>query len=141
MSNAPEVDFSQIRGDWHFHIDYLSNAVEQTLVRVLKLLPKVKDDVGSDISALVQKQSEVWTQFRKDRDPKGSINVANPLLDEFFALAKQTKAPCDAFEEAKGLGGSSSVYDNTLEQFTESVRQLRSFVDDLAMMREQRPDQ
>ncbi len=139
MSDSPEVDFSQIRGDWHFHIDYLSNAVEQTLVRVLKLLPKVKDEVGSNITELVEKQSEVWTNFRKDRDPKGSINVTNPLLDEFFELAKQTKAPCDAFEEKKGLSGSSSSYDNTLEQFTESVRQLRSFVDDLVMMREQRP--
>ena len=31
MSNAPEVDFSQIRGDWHFHLNYLANAQNQML--------------------------------------------------------------------------------------------------------------
>ena len=30
------VDLSQIRGDWKFHMDYLQNAIEQTLKRQRK---------------------------------------------------------------------------------------------------------
>ena len=54
-------------------------------------------------------------------------------------LCTQTKAPCDALEEARGLAGASASTDTPLEQFTEAMRHTRSFNEDLVMMREQKP--
>jgi hypothetical protein len=79
-----EVDFSQIRGDWFFHMNYLINALEQT-----------------------QKyQSKLWRQIKAARDADGVVPVAQ---------------------------------DELLAEFIEAVRMTNSFMDDLIMMREQRP--
>ena len=140
MSTAPQVDFSQIRGDWHFHMNFLANAVSQTLKRAVKLWDPLKASVKApEVEALLKKQVEVWARLDKDRDAKGSINVASPVLQEFISLCGQTQAPCDALEVASGASGSSSIYDSPLEHFTEAMRQVRSFADDLEMMREQKP--
>ena len=34
--SEPQVDFSAIRGDWRFHMNYVSNAITRTLARELK---------------------------------------------------------------------------------------------------------
>ena len=79
-----DVDFSSIRGDWFFHMNYLINAVEQTQ----KL------------------QNKLWRQVKAARDEKGAVPVAE---------------------------------DHLMEEFIEAVRMTHSFMDDLIMMREQRP--
>ena len=136
-----EVDLSQIRGDWHFHINYLTNAIDATIRRSLKLWDKVKGDADIEqVGELVTRQAEIWGQVTADRDDKNAIKTDSSLLAEFIEVCRSTKEPCDALEIAKGASGSSSFYDNELEQFTESCRQARGFCDDLEMMREQRPD-
>ena len=44
-----KVDLSQIRGDWHFHTRYVTNAMDQTLKRLHKtwraLLARAPADV------------------------------------------------------------------------------------------------
>jgi len=79
-----DVDFSSIRGDWFFHMNYLINAVEQTQ----KL------------------QQKLWRQVKAARDETGAVPVAQ---------------------------------DHLVEEFIEAVRMTHSFMDDLIMMREQRP--
>lgn len=79
-----DVDFSSIRGDWFFHMNYLINAVEQTQ----KL------------------QNKLWRQVKAARDEKGAVPIAE---------------------------------DHLMEEFIEAVRMTHSFMDDLIMMREQRP--
>ena len=79
-----DVDFSSIRGDWFFHMNYLINAVEQTQ----KL------------------QQKLWRQVKVARDENGAVPVAQ---------------------------------DHLMEEFIEAVRMTHSFMDDLIMMREQRP--
>lgn len=137
----PQVDLSQIRGDWHFHINYLTNAIDATIRRSLKLCDAVQGEGGVDeIGELVKRQAEIWGQVTADRGSQGAIKTDGGLLDEFIEVCRSTKEPCDALEVAKGAGGSSSNYDTTLEQFTEACRQARGFCDDLEMMRDQRPD-
>ena len=139
MSEA-EVDFSQIRGDWHFHINYLANAINQTLVRAVKMWGEVGAEAGdAAIGDLVSKMDETWKKLEATGNDQDRIDISSPLVDEFRELMNASKAPCDALEEAKGLGGSASTYDVPLEHFTEAVRQVRSFHDDLVMMREQKP--
>lgn len=140
MSEASAVDFSQIRGDWHFHMNFLANAVKCSLVRAQKMWGEVKSEAGSAaIGELVNKLGDAWTRLEGTATDKDSIDIASPIVDEFMELCTQTKAPCDELEEAKGLGGSCSINDNPLEQFTEAMRQTRSFNEDLVMMREQKP--
>ena len=139
MSEA-EVDFSQIRGDWHFHINYLSNAVAQSLKRAVKMWGDVSAEAGDPaIGELVGKLDDTWQRLEATGNDKDRIDVGSPILDEWLALCATVKAPCDALEESKKLGGSASIYDLPLEHFTEAMRQVRSFNDDLVMMREQKP--
>jgi hypothetical protein len=136
-----QIDLSQIRGDWYFHMNYVINGINQTLKRALKLWDEVKDEVDADeVGRLVKQQADIWAQLASDLDDKDMIKTDSPLLQEFIDVCRSTKGPCDALEEAQGTGGSSSIYDTTLEQFTEACRQGRAFCDDLEMMREQRPD-
>jgi len=139
MSDAPEVDLSQIRGDWFFHMNFLSNAMDKTLERAEKILHHVRDDVGDEISGRLSDIRETWDILRADKDDKGTINIKNPLVDEFIAKLERTKELCDTLEVEKGLSGSSSIYDNDLEHFTEALRQARCFAPDFIMMREQSP--
>ena len=139
--NEPEVDFSAIRGDWVFHIRFLTNGMTQTLQRASKFWDKVVADVNNDVvGRLVRKQAEIWTQLTHDIEEGGVIDIDAELLQDFIDVCRSTKGPCDELEVAQGVGGSSSIYDNMLEQFTEACRQARGLCDDLEMMREQRPD-
>jgi hypothetical protein len=140
MSDAPEVDFSQIRGDWHFHLNYLANAIARSLERAQKMWGAVGAEAGDEaIGQQIAQLGDVWAKLEATGNDKDRIDIASPLLDEFMALCAATKEPWDALEEAKGLSGSSSGEDTPLEQLTEAVRQTRSFNDDLVMMREQKP--
>jgi hypothetical protein len=139
--SEPAVDFSQIRGDWYFHLNYLNEAVDNTLKRAVKLWQEVgKEANAPEIGKLLDRQVEAWAKLNAQKGAKGEISIHSPLMDEFFAAAQATKALCDALEETKGLGGSASIYDTQLEHFTEALRQARGFVPDLEMMREQKPD-
>ena len=80
-----EVDFSQIRGDWFFHMNYLINALEQTQKR----------------------QAKLWRQVKAARNDDGALPVDQ---------------------------------DHLMEDFIDAVRMTNSFMDDLIMMQEQRPD-
>jgi hypothetical protein len=80
-----EVDFSQIRGDWFFHMNYLINALEQTQKR----------------------QAKLWRQVKAARNDNGALPVDQ---------------------------------DHLMEDFIDAVRMTNSFMDDLIMMQEQRPD-
>jgi len=140
MSEAAEVDFSQIRGDWHFHLNFLANAVKQSLVRAQKMWGEVESEAGSEaIGELVAKLGDAWSRLESAATEKDRIDIASPVVDEFMELCTATKGPCDDLEATQGLGGSASIYDTPLEQFTEAMRQVRSFNDDLVMMREQKP--
>lgn len=140
MSESSEVDFSQIRGDWHFHINFLANAVHQTLARAVKMWGDVQSEADdAAIGELVAKLQSTWDRLEQTATDKDKIDTTSPILDEWLAVCDEVKAPCDALEQAKGLGGSASVYDLPLEHFTEAMRQVRSFNEDLIMMREQKP--
>lgn len=140
MSDAAEVDFSQIRGDWHFHMNFLANAVKQSLVRAQKMWGEVESEAGSAaIGKLVGQLGDAWSRLENTATNQDRIDVTSPVLDEFMDLCTQSKEACDSLEEANDLSGSASVYDTPLEQFTEAMRQVRSFNDDLVMMREQKP--
>ena len=140
MSDAPQVDLSQIRGDWHFHLNYLANAINQSLVRAQKMWGEVKDEVNdAEIGKFVDHLGECWARLEATGNDEDRIDITSPILNEFMDICTKSKAPCDAMEEAKGLAGASSINDNPLEHFTEAMRQTRSFNDDLVMMRDQKP--
>jgi len=140
MSESSEVDFSQIRGDWHFHINYLANAARQSLVRAVKMWGNVQSEANDPaIGELVAKLEDTWGRLEQTATGDDKIDVNSPVLDEWLSVCDQVKTPCDALEVAKGLSGSGAVTDLPLEQFTEAMRQVRSFNEDLIMMREQKP--
>jgi hypothetical protein len=139
--NEPQVDFSAIRGDWPFHMGFLTNGMTQTLKRAAKFWDSVRLDLSDDsVGQLVGKQTEMWTELMRDAEGRDVLDIDSQLFQDFIDVCRSTKDPCDALEVAQGVGGSSSIYDNTLEQFTEACRQARGLCDDLEMMREQRPD-
>ena len=139
MSSTPDVDFSQIRGDWTFHMNYLTNAISQTVSRQQRMLGDA-GPVSDELKALVAKQGELWAALTGAADAKGVIPLdADSPLQVFIETSRATKGPCDAFEEANGLGGSTNFTDAPGEHFTEACRQIRALCDDLEMMREQRP--
>ena len=138
--SGPQVDLSQIRGDWYFHMNYLINGINRTLERAQKLWQDVGGEAGAEeVGKLLQQQTDIWAQLTDNLDDKGVIDTNSQLLQEFMEVCRSTKEPCDAFEQAHGASGSSSIYDSKLEQFTEACRQARGFCDDLEMMRDQRP--
>ncbi|RMF96560.1 MAG: hypothetical protein D6727_07685 [Gammaproteobacteria bacterium] len=140
MSEAKQVDFSQIRGDWHFHLNYLANAIQSMLDLATRLWQQVGDDAGAPaIGEALEKVRDCWEELRTTADDEDPFDINSRLLDEFMALVAATKEPCDALEEARQLQGSASIYDRPLEQFTEAMRGLRAFNPDLEMMREQKP--
>jgi hypothetical protein len=139
--NEPQVDFSAIRGDWYFHMNFLTRAMTATLARACRLWQQIGAEHNAPaVGELVQRQAAMWAALTDDRDGRGAIKTHDQTYLDFIALCRSTKGPCDALEEAHGAGGSSSIYDSLLEQFTESCRQARGICDDLQMMREQRPD-
>ncbi|MAF84284.1 MAG: hypothetical protein QGH93_03145 [Gammaproteobacteria bacterium] len=124
------VDLSQIRGDWKFHIDYIQNAVDQTLKRQAKYWNELGND--ADIGADVEQQVQIWADLNANANDKGTIPTADGLLEKFISSCRDARARCDAYQDK----GDSEL----VEEFTEACRQTRGLCDDLEMMIGQRPD-
>lgn len=73
--SSEEVDLSQIRGDWDFHARYVTNAMEQTLKRQIKL----------------------WKELKKASKKKGQVPVDSLLMEDFSEACRQTRALTDDF--------------------------------------------
>ena len=124
------VDLSQIRGDWKFHMDFLQNAVEQTLKREAKSWAALGGD--ATIDANVQAQQTLWTDLKAGANDAGTINTTDGKMEEFIVASLASKPICDAYEDGNGS--------EAVEEFTEACRQARALCDDLEMMKGQRPD-
>ncbi len=63
------VDLSQIRGDWKFHMDYLTNAVTQTMKRQLKDWGELSAGANNaGIEEAMTRQKALWDELtEKDR--------------------------------------------------------------------------
>jgi len=123
------VDLSQIRGDWKFHMDYVQNAIEQTLKRQVKVWAGLANDDGIDAS--VKQQNQLWADLKGGANDKGTIPTTDGVIEQFITACRGTKDICDAYQDKDD---SESV-----EEFTEACRQARALCDDLEMMKEQRP--
>jgi hypothetical protein len=133
----PQVDMSQIRGDWHFHMNYVSHAIDVTLARGMKEWSGLADAAPpATLDALVGQLSAQWGRIAADRDARGSIRVEPPVVAEFAGACRATKEPCDAWVR-QHAAGSKHLAD--VKAFAESCRQLRALCDDLDLMREQKP--
>ena len=124
------VDLSQIRGDWKFHMDYVQNAVDQTLKRQVKNWGELGGDTAID--AAVTRQVEIWAALKGEANDKGTIPTTDGRLEEFIAACREAKPLCDACEDKDES--------ELAEEFTEACRQTRALCDDLEMMIGQRPD-
>lgn len=130
--NAPSDDLPQIRGDWAFHMNYVANAVTQTINRQVKNW----DALGMDndaVDASVRQQSQLWEQLAGDLNELGTIKPENS--EDFCATCRGAKDMLDQLEVDNGAGGSGSFQDTPLEQFTEAARQLRGLCDDLDLLK------
>ena len=126
-----EVDLSQIRGDWKFHIDYLQHAIERTLERQKQYWQKLGNN--DEIDASVKQQQALWSDLKAGANDAGTISTTDGKLEEFIAACLASKPLCDAYEDA-------NPDDQAVEEFCETCRQARSLCPDLEMMKEQRPD-
>lgn len=72
MSEAG-VDLSAIRGDWDFHVRYVTNALDQTLKRVAKS----------------------WRALKGKAPAAGQVPVDGALMEEFIEACRQTRALTD----------------------------------------------
>ncbi len=68
-----KVDLSQIRGDWHFHTRYVTNAMDQTLKRLHK----------------------TWRALLARAPAEGEVPMSGPLMEEFLEACRQTRALTD----------------------------------------------
>jgi hypothetical protein len=68
-----KVDLSQIRGDWHFHCRYVTNAMDQTLKRLQK----------------------TWRALNARAPAAGEVPVDGVLMEEFLEACRQTRALTD----------------------------------------------
>jgi hypothetical protein len=127
------VDLSQIRGDWKFHMDYLTNAVTQTIKRQMnywdELSTKVKNPA---LEGAVRKQADLWDELIAGANDKGTIPTADSKVVEFIAVCRDAKPVCDELQDTDES--------ELVEEFSEACRQTRGLCDDLEMMREQRPE-
>lgn len=127
------ADLSQIRGDWKFHMDYLTNAVTRTMERQMKNWAELSlSDKESEIDQAVTRQKALWDQLNASANDKGTIPTGDAIADEFMSACRDAKGLCDAFEDRD--------HSRLAEEFTDACRQTRALCDDLEMMREQRPD-
>lgn len=69
------VDLGAIRGDWDFHARYVTNAMEQTVKRLLRS----------------------WRQLKAKAPAAGQVPVDGPLMEEFIEACRQTRALTDDF--------------------------------------------
>jgi len=128
------ADLSQIRGDWHFHMNYLANAITQTIKRQASSWVDLKTEVSDDsIDQAVSREGEMWAEIASKVDDKGTVEVGSDLIPEFIKTCRDTFPACDALVTA------GDPADQKLEEFTEAARQVRGLCDDLEMMREQAP--
>ena len=126
-----EVDLSQIRGDWKFHMNYLQNAIERTLERQRKFWAELSNN--DDIDANVKQQNALWEELKAGANDKGTISTTDGKMEEFIEACLASKSICDAYE-------SANDEDAAVEEFAECCRQARSLCPDLEMMKDQRPD-
>lgn len=124
------IDLSQIRGDWKFHIDYLQNAVDQTLKRLVKDWGELGGD--ADIDTAVGQQAQIWADLKANTNDRGTIPTADGRLEEFIAACRDARARCEAYQDSDDS--------ELVEEFVEACRQTRALCDDLEMMIGQRPD-
>jgi len=127
------VDLSQIRGDWKFHIDYLTNAVTQTMKRQMKCWGELSASVdNAGIEQAVARQKALWDELIANANDKGTIPTADSKVDAFVVVCREAKPLCDEFQDSDDS--------ELVEEFTDACRQIRALCDDLEMMRDQRPD-
>jgi len=124
------VDLSQIRGDWKFHMDFVQNAVDQTLKRLMKDWEELGDDAEID-TALCQ-QMKFWSDLKANANNKGTIPTTDGQLENFISSCRGAKASCDNYQDNNDS--------ERVEEFAEACRQIRGLCDDLEMMVGQRPD-
>ena len=67
------VDLSQIRGDWHFDCRYVTNAMDQTVKRLLKN----------------------WRALKSKAPAPGEVAMDGALMEEFLEACRQTRALTD----------------------------------------------
>jgi hypothetical protein len=72
------VDLSQIRGDWKFHMDFVQNAIEQTLKRQLMYWNDLGDN--ADIDESVKQQQKLWAELQTGANDKGTISTTGDTL-------------------------------------------------------------
>ena len=126
------VDLSQIRGDWKFHMDYLTNAVTQTMKRQLKDWGELSAGANNaGIEQAMTRQQALWDELIANANDKGTIPTADSKVDEFIAACREAKPLCDEFQDQNDS--------ELVEEFSEACRQTRALCDDLEMMRDQRP--
>jgi hypothetical protein len=124
------VDLSQIRGDWKFHMDFVQNAIEQTLKRQLMYWNDLGDN--ADIDESVKQQQKLWAELQTGANDKGTISTTGDTLGEFIVACRGSRDLCDVYQDQN---------DSELaEEFAEACRQVRGLCDDLEMMKDQRPD-
>jgi hypothetical protein len=68
-----KVDLSQIRGDWHFHSRYVTNAMDQTLKRLQK----------------------TWRALKARAPAAGEVAMDGALMEEFLEACRQTRGLTD----------------------------------------------
>ncbi len=126
-----EVDLSQIRGDWKFHMDYVQNAVEQTLKRQLKYHQQLGADDDAEIGVAVGRQAGLWNDLKANANDQGTIPT-DSRLEQFISACREAKISCDAYQDSDDR--------LVVEEFAEACRQIRALCDDLEMMLGQSPD-
>ncbi len=93
------VDLSQIRGDRKFHMDYLTNAVTQTMKRQLKDWGELSAGANNaGIEEAMTRQKALWDELIANANDKGTIPTADSKVDEFSEACRQTRALCDDLE-------------------------------------------
>jgi hypothetical protein len=126
-------DLSQIRGDWKFHMDYLTNAITQTMKRQMTSWDELPGNAKvPEIEKAVIHQKALWDELTENVDANGTISTEDPKCEQFIVVSRNAKGICD---ELQGRDESELV-----EEFAEACRHTRGLCDDLEMMREQRPD-
>jgi len=134
--SEPQLDFSAIRGDWRFHMSYVSNAVNRTLARELKYWGQLGGkSPKKDLDDAVKRQADTWKAIMSNLDPKGSIRVEAAVINDFRGACRATREPCDAWVVQSGASPNLA----TVKELAEACRQLRGLCDDLELMREQKP--
>lgn len=131
-----QVDYSMIRGDWHFHMNYVSHAVDQTLIRAAKLWAALGGkSTEAALDAEYARLKACWAAVSADRDEKGAVKPESSGVSDFIAACRATLDPGNAWLDRT----ADSPAIETVKEFVEACRQLRGLCDDLELMREQKP--